>query len=344
MIGNKYSYAFIDGSFLLTRNLYVATKDKKPEEMSPGEVIRITIQTINKLYRDYNVGADKVLMIFDEWSRDLAPNAGYIRSYMIKDYVQYKGSRKFITEKTIEDMKADPNTKPEDLEKAIHELAANKIKFQTKKIMREELKNIGIPYFSWPGYEFDDIATLASFGLNGKTEKPNVIITKDSDLMYSLCPGCDQFLLPTKGSEPEIVTYNDMYYKIPEVLRNNGLGLYMYHAYCDSLGITGHNDNLKTIKPGHDGTQAILNIMSGNYSDVDNLDAFKAQFKSFDLSCFPQVDQVNNMIQTEFGTVGKIGTLDDFKDFCVRHGVKGISDSYYSGLSCRFDVKLFSGK
>jgi hypothetical protein len=214
----------------------------------------------------------------------------------------------------------------------------------TKKIIKEELKNIGIPYFSWPGYEFDDIATLASFGLNGKTSKPNVIVTKDSDLSWSVCPGCDQFLLPTRGSDPKVVTYNEMYYKIPEVLRNNGLGLYMYHAYCDSLGITGHNDNLKTIKSGHDGTQAILNIMNGDYSDVEKVDAFKAQMRSFDLSCFPQVDQVNKMIQTEFGTAGKIGTLDDFKDFCVRHGVKGISDSYYNGLSCRFDVKLFSGK
>lgn len=341
MIGNKYNYAFIDGSFLLTRNLWVATKDKKPEEMNPGEVIRITIQTINKLYRDWNVGADKVILIFDEWDKTIS---GYVRSWMIKDYVQYKGSRKFITEQTIEDMKADPNTKPEELEKALHELASNKIKFQAKKIMKEEFKNIGLPYFSWPGYEFDDIATLASFGLNGLTDKPNVIITKDSDLSWSVCPGCDQFLLPTRGSEPQIITYSEMYYKIPEVLRNNGLGLYMYHAYCDSLGITGHNDNLKTIKSGHDGTQTILNIMRGDYSDVDKLEAFKAQMRSFDLSCFPQVDQVNKMIQTEFGTAGKIGTVDDFKDFCVRHGVSGISDSYYNGLSCRFDVKLFSGR
>ncbi len=197
MIGNKYNYAFIDGSFLLTRNLWVATKDKKPDEMQVGEVIRITIQTINKLYRDWCVGADKVILIFDEWDRNIN---GYLRSYMIKDYVKYKGSRKFITEQTIEDMKADPNTKPEELEKAIHELATNKIKFQAKKIMREEFKNIGIPYFSWPGYEFDDIATLASFGLNGQSEKPNVIVTKDSDLSWSVCPGCDQFLLPTKGS------------------------------------------------------------------------------------------------------------------------------------------------
>jgi 5'-3' exonuclease len=341
MIGNKYNYAFIDGSFLLTRNLWVATKDKKPDEMEVGEVIRITIQTINKLYRDWGVGADKIIMIFDEWDRNLI-NSGYIRAYMIKDYVKYKGSRKFITEKTIEEMKADPNTKPEDLEKAIHELASNKIKFQAKKIMKEEFKNIGIPVFSWPGYEFDDIATLASFGLNEKSEKPNIIVTKDSDLTWSLCPSCDQFLLPTKGSMPTVVTYTEMYYKIPEVLRNMGLGLYMYHAYCDSLGITGHNDNLKTIKPGRDGTQTIVNIMNGDYSDVSNPDAFKAQMRSFDLSSFPQVSQVNNMIQNDFSKVGHVGTLDEFKEFCVKYGVNGISDNYYSGLSEHFDIKLFS--
>lgn len=339
MIANKYNYAFIDGSFLLTRNLWVATKDKKPEKMNPGEVLRITIQTINKLYRDWGVGADKVILIFDEWNRDIN---GYVRSWMIKDYVQYKGSRTFITEETIEKMKADPNVTEEQLNKAIHELASNKIKFQAKKIMREEFKNIGLPYFSWPGYEFDDIATLASFGLNGKSDKPNLIVTKDSDLTWSLCPGCDQFLLPTKGSLPTIVTYDDMYYKIPEVLRNSGLGLYMYHAYCDSLGITGHNDNLKTIKSGKDGTQTILKIMNGDYSDVEKPDAFRAQMKSFDLSCFPDVDRVNDMIQNDFKTRGHIGTLDEFKIFCTKYDIKGISDTYYNGLSERFDTKLFS--
>lgn len=341
MIGNKYNYAFIDGSFLLTRNLWVATKDKKPEDMNPGEVVRITIQTINKLYRDWGVGADKIILIFDEWDKTIN---GYLRSYFIKDYVQYKGSRKFVTEQTIEDMKADPNTKPEDLEKAIHELATNKIKFQAKKIMKDEFKNIGIPYFSWPGYEFDDIATLASFGLNGKSDKPNLIVTKDSDLSWSVCPGCDQFLLPTKGSAPMVVTYNDMYYKIPEVLRNMGLGLYMYHAYCDSLGVTGHNDNLKTIKPGHDSTQAIIRIMNGDYSDVAKPDAFRAQLNSFDLSKFPEVSDVNNMIQNDFGTVGHIGTLDEFKVFCAKYNISGISDNYYKNLAERFDTKLFSGR
>ena len=201
MIGNKYNYILLDGSFLLTRNLWVATKDKKIEEMNPGEVIRITI---NRLYRDWDCGADKVCFIFDEWNRNLDGINGYFRSWLIKDYVTYKGTRTWMNRETIEKMKLDPNTTQEELEKAERELAVNSIKFQAKKIMKEEFRKIGIPSFSWPGYEFDDIATLASFMLHGKTEKPNLIVTKDSDLSYSLCPSCYQFFLPTKGSNPKL--------------------------------------------------------------------------------------------------------------------------------------------
>ena len=39
MIGNKYGIAYVDSSFLLTRNTWMATKDKQPEEMEPGSII-----------------------------------------------------------------------------------------------------------------------------------------------------------------------------------------------------------------------------------------------------------------------------------------------------------------
>lgn len=342
MIGNKYNYIFLDGSFLLKRNLWVATKDKKIEDMNPGEIIRITIQTINRLYRDWDCSADKICFIFDEWSRNLDGVHGYVRSWLIKDYVKYKGSRTWVTESTIEQMKHDPTKTEEDIKKAERELAVNKTQFAAKKIMKEEFKKIGIPSFSWPGYEFDDIATLASFMLHGKTEKPNLIVTKDSDLSYSLCPSCYQFFLPTKGSNPKLVSYDEMYNTVPDVLKDRGLSLYEYHAYCDSLGITGHNDNLKTIKPRRDGTKAILNILDGNYEDVDNVDAFLAQLKSFDLSIFPNLEDVKNMIINDFSTAGSIGDLNVFHKFCTDNKVEKITDDYYLGLVSRFDQKLFS--
>ena len=342
MIGNKYNYIFLDGSFLLKRNLWVATLNKKIEEFNPGEVVRITIQTINKLYRDWDCSADKVCFLFDEWNRNLDGINGYFRTWLIKDYVKYKGTRTWVTRESIEQMKQDPTKTKEDIEKAERELAVNKVQFEAKKIMKEEFKKIGIPSFSWPGYEFDDIATLASFMLHGKTEKPNLIVTKDSDLSYSLCPSCFQFLLPTKGSTPKTISYDEMYDTVPDVLKERGLSLYQYHAYCDSLGITGHNDNLKTIKPRRDGTQAILHILDGNYEDVENIDAFNAQLRSFDLSIFPDLEEVKNMIMNDFSTVGSIGDLDVFHKFCNDFKVDKISDNYYMGLVNRFDQKLFS--
>ena len=342
MIGNRFGKAYIDGSFLITRNLWVATKDKEIADMNPGEVVKITLQTLNKLASTWGITCDKLCLIFDEWDKNLG---GYIRSWMIRDYVQYKGSRKFMTQKLLDEMKQDPNIPAEEITKAERELAINKVKFEAKKIMKEEFKRIGIPYFSYPGYEFDDIATLAAFQNYGKTDKPDIIVTKDTDLTYSLTPsnlGTSFFSLPTKGSEPKIITYEEMYNTIPQVLRDRNIGLYWYHAYCDSLGIAGHNDNLKTIKSGRDGVQAILNIMNGNFEDVENIDAFKAQMNSFDLSNFPDLDKVQQMISNDFNTAGHIGSVKEFREFCQKNNITGISDTYYMGMIGRFDSKLFS--
>lgn len=342
-IGNRFNYLLIDASYILTRNLFIATKDKKPEEMNPGEVCRITIQTISKLYKDWFCSGDKPILIFDEWLRTGDPNtSGYYRSIMIRDYVAYKGSRKFITQAMVNEMREDPNITPEELAKAEHELASNKCKFEAKKIMKEQFRQIGIPCFSYPGYEADDIFCLASFLLNGSSEKLNVLVSKDSDLSYSLSPGTCQFLVPLKGKAPEFVYYDTMYYKIPQELRDRGMSLYMYHAFCDSLGITGHNDNLKTIKRGVNGVQAILHILDGDYSDVENIPAFQAQMKSFDLSNFPDLDKVQSMILNDFPKAGHIGTIPEFRDFCDRNKIEGITDRYYSAFSERLDQRLYS--
>ena len=335
---NKYEKAYIDGSFLITRNLWVVTKGKKIEDMNPGDVLKVSIQTINKLSKTWGIGADKVCLIFDEWDKSLG---GYIRSWLIKDHVAYKGSRKFVTEQDLEDMKKDPKVNEKEIKKAERELAIGKIKFEAKRLMKEEFKKIGIPYFSWPGYEFDDIVTLASINGYGKRTKPDVIVTKDSDLTWSLMPGVDFFRLPTNGSKPEVITYQDMIVKVPQELRDKGVSLYWYHAYCDSLGITGHNDNLKTIKRGRDGTKTILNILDGCYDDVKNVEAFLAQMKSFDLPSFPEVDKVNRMIEEDFNTAGHLGTVREFNEVCKCTGIEGIRDEYYSDFIGRLDQKLY---
>lgn len=331
----------VDLSFLLTRNLWIATKDKEIHEMNSGDVLRLTIQTLNKLARDWGITADKILLIADMWSKDYG---GYYRSYLIKDFIKYKGSRKYMTEQALEDLKSDPNSTEEDIRAAERELAVNKIKFEAKQIMKDEFKYLGLPYIAYPGYEFDDIATLASFHFYEPNAKPNVIVTKDSDLSYSLCPNCVQFKLPTRGSDPKVITYDEMYATIPESLKNRGVSLYQYFALINSLGFS-HNDTAKTIKDSTaDTEEVILRILSGDYSDVENVDAFKAQMNSFNLGIFPNLEDVKKIIANDFMTVGKLGSLQDFHEFCKKHSVTGISDKYYLDFIKRFDPKLFCDK
>lgn len=343
MISNNYNLLFLDGSWLLTRNLWIATKDKQIDEFDPGDVARISIQTIAKLAKDWGIDSSKVITVWDKWSKS-GLFTGYWRSWMIKDFVQYKGSRKFVTEQTIEEMKADPNVTKEELDKAIRELATNKVKFKAKEIMMTEFPKIGIPSYSWDGLEFDDIVSIASFQLYQPGGKPNVIFTKDSDLQYSTCPNCVWACPPnTKAGEtvPKIITYDEMYYQIPEPLRNKGLSLYNYNALMNAAGFMGHNDMGVAKKSRVDPVQTLLKVMDGDYSDIENQAMFQAQLDSYDLSKFPSISEVQVDI-ANFDKIGHYGSLSDFHEFCNKNNITQISDKYYSAMIERFDQKLFT--
>lgn len=339
MLINNYGLAFIDGSWLLTRNLYITTKDKPIEEMNPADTVRLTLQTLSKLSRTWGITAQKFIIIWDKWSKTYG---GYIRSWMLKDFVEYKGSRKFVTEKSLEEMKQDPNVTPEEIEAATRELAISKIKFKAKDIMMNDFPRIGICSYYFEGYEFDDIASLASFQFYKEGGLPNVIVTKDSDLQYSTCPNCVWMCPPSGGStEPKIITYDDMYYKIPESLRERGMSLYQYNAYMNAAGFIGHNDMGVSRKRSTDPVETIIKLLDGDYSDLKDKDMFEAQLKSYDLSLYPSIETVKKDVGT-FMSMGHYGTLDDFHDFCKRTGVSGIPDYYYNNMISRFDQKLFS--
>ena len=174
-----------------------------------------------------------------------------------------------------------------------------------------------------------------------ENKKKDVIVTTDSDLAYSLSPGCDLFRPGTKGKDPKVITYNEMWDTIPQELKDRGMSLYYYHAYMDAIG-EGHNHLGVSRKAGVDPVKATLKILDGDFSDIENPDMFKAQLKSFDLSCFPRVEKVKNDISNLFPTAGKLGTLDDFHWFCKKYDVQGISDRYFSEFSDGFNYKLFT--
>jgi hypothetical protein len=207
--------------------------------------------------------------------------------------------------------------------------------------MIEEFPKLGIQNYCYPGYEFDDIATLVSFDLNGKTTNNNIIVTKDTDLQYSLSPGCDYFSLPTYGSKPRIIKYSEMYDKVPKSLRDRGIGLYQYNAMMNAAGFFGHNDLKPTRKAGSNPEVTLLEILDGNYSKIVNQDLYELQYNTYNIWSFPGVDNVRQDIQN-FLCSGSKGSLERFREFCKTYSITEISDSYYQGIISKFNEKYFT--
>lgn len=348
-MNNKYSICLVDMSYILYRNIFSISAGKKPGEYNSGDVIRCTIQTLNKLPRDWGVSFDKCIMIYDRWHPDYQ---GYIRTNMLKG--AYKDSRgdieeakgkadplsTYMTKEKYEKMKADPDISQDDLEKAYEKLYFNEVKYDAKWNMVKGLKNFGVPCLGVAGYEFDDLAYIAAMMMYDENAKPSVIVTKDSDLQYCLTPKMDYFKLPTRGSEPEIITYNQMYSTIPAELRGK-ISLYKYKAILDSAG-EGHNGMRKTRKDRVNLTEMVLHVLNDDYSDFEDPDLFKLQLSTFDVGKFPGIEEAKRTVRDLFPTAGKLGSLQEFHDFCDKYQVEGISDRYFTEFISRFDQKMYT--
>lgn len=338
---NTYNYIYVDGSWLLTRNLFMSAKEEDFAERGVGKILELTIQTIRKYARDFGIHGDKVIIVYDKYDPNIG---GYFRSNMLKDHVAYKGSREYMCVETYEQMKLDPNVTEEQLREAAWKLQLNLTKQEAKRIMLEEFYKVGLYTYCKPGLEFDDIMTIASFMRSGDENdngKKDLIITSDSDLEYSLGPHTDLFH-PRHGAVAErIVTYEEMCDKIPEGVKERGVPLYMYKALLDTLG-GGHNDLRPTKRPKTNTDKVVLEVLDGNFDNVMDRELFDLEMKTFDLSNFQEaVDEVRNDIKTLFPQRGRLGGLDEFRDFCIKHKIYRISDRYYSDFISEFNQKLF---
>lgn len=338
MNSNKYNFMIVDFSYIITRNLFAISKGKKVGEYTAGDLIRMNIWTINKLARDYGLTADKIVLIYDKWDKDLG---GYYSTYLLKG--NYKDTREYMTEELLEKYKQDPTKTAEDIENAELALYQNQVKYKAKWGMISEyngFSKIGLPCLGIDGWEADNLAYLISCLTYGKYDKPNIFVTKDSDWTYFLSPNFSYFRIPTGKSEPKLITYDEMYYQIPESLRNRGLSLYMYKAYLDALG-EGHNDMRVTKVPYANVEETINKILDGDYSNVADLELFNTQLETFDLSKYPRVEEAKRLITDILPTCGRLGGLQDFHNFCDKHGVTGISDKYYNEFISRLDEKFY---
>ena len=338
MIGNIYKYGLIDMSYLLSRNVFACAR-KGAGNFDAGDVIKMTMQTLNKLPRDFGVTVDKYILIRDTWAKEYG---GYYRTHLLGG--KYKDSRVYMTDEMVEEMKKDPTKTEEEINKAIEEAYINKVKLEAKKGLMYELSKFGIPCVGVSGWEFDDIAWLASCMLYREGGKKSIIITKDSDLQYSLSPTMDYFRIPTGGSEPEIITYDQMYEKIPHSLRGR-VSLYQYKSFLDSLG-EGHNDMRRSKIQGVDPVVAIEHILGGDYSDLEDYDLFVKQYSTFSVEKFPRLEEAKHIISEQLGSLGRLGSFEEFDSFCDKFGLKEDQyfkkEKFFSQFINRFDPKYFS--
>lgn len=352
MTNNKYKYALIDSSMLLYRNSWVVSKDKKPGEYTAGEIIQMTIWSLNKFARDYGITADKYVFVVDKW--DPAWN-GYYTTHLLGG--AYKDSRgdiedakgkadplsTYMTREKYEALKADPSTTPEVLQEAEVKLYYNETKQKAKFALTYEMGKFGVPSIYVPGYEADNLMYIASMMLYDPdpNSKPSIMITKDSDISYCTSPKMLQFKMPVGKSQPELITYEKMYSEMPDEIKNMGISLYQYKSLVDSLGIEGHNGMRRTAKERVNAVETIKHIMNGDYSDVNDVDLFKKQMETFDISKYPRLEEAKRQITDILPSAGKLSGLGEFHKFCDKYGITKISDRYYIEFISRFDPSLY---
>ncbi len=341
---NKYRYCFIDTSYLIRRNGWACSHGREPGEYNYLDIVRSSLQTIRKLSRDYGVCADKYILVFDTWSKNYQ---GYYRSYLIKDYVTYKSSRTFETVEGLKELEKKPGVTEEEIKEYAFKLYENQQRMDAKSTMKT-LGQIGIPAIWAESFEFDDIAYMAGV-LMINEDKPSIIVTKDSDLQYCTTPKLDYFSLPTGGSDPKIITYDEMWEQIPEQYKadlveqcKNGFGspLYYYKAISDSLG-DGHNDLQKTRRNKTNGVAVVGEVLKGDYKNVSNIDLFQLQLSTFRVFDYPNAMEAYTAI-CSIPKIGHYATVDEFKTFCTGLGLTGITEEYWWSFMSGLDQKLFT--
>lgn len=298
----------------------------------------MTLQTLNKLARDYGVTSDKIILLADTWDPELG---GYYRTWMLGG--NYKDSRTWMTPEKLEEIKNTPGISESDVKKAEEDLYRDQVGREAKLVFRTDSSRIGLPCIGFPGLEYDDLCYIISSLLysQGVTKK-SVIVTKDSDCMFCTSPAVDYFRLPVGGSKPEILTYDQIYTtQVPQEMRDQGLSLYLYKAMWDSLD-GGHNDMRKTRIPRTNLNKVILGILSGDYSGVSDKELYYKQYQTFLLENYPIISEVVREVSTKLPTIGHLGRVSEFHEFCQNHGISGISDDYYCRFIDRFNQKLFS--
>lgn len=340
MLSNKYQFALIDYSWLAARSAFAVSVGKKKGEWSYAEIIRLCFQSIAKLTNQLGISYDKAILVHDLYS---AEYNGYYRHYLLNG--EYKDSRVYINDLYVAELldrsKTDPSITEEEISKAEDEAFFNNSRQSAKKAVREELTIF--PSIGVYGAEADDIFNIFSAIYNPSGDpsiKKSVIISKDSDLKKCCSKSLD-FYRYGKSTEPaKLWTYDEAMSEIPEELRGK-VSLYWYHSLLEALG-AGHNDVKSPRKKGTNVDEVLRKIvLYGDYSDIEDIDMFNRVMSSYRLDQFPMYKEIVDTLSTKLMTCGYIPTLSEFRTFCEKHNLEGISDRYYSSLAMKLDRSMY---
>ena len=336
MISNKYQFALVDYSWLARRSAYIISMGKHAGEYKPSEIIRLVFQSLAKLTNQLGITYDKVILIQDKWSKEWG---GYYRTYLLKG--GYKDTREYVDSLYVEKLR-DEGASEEIIKKAEDEAYFNQCCMQAKQAVMNELTMFP-SIFAW-GAEADDIFNIFSSIYNPSGDpsiKKSVIISKDSDLKKSTSVSLDFYRYGTKADPSRVWTYEDAVAEIPQNLRDAGLSLYWYHSLLEALG-AGHNDVKSPRKKGTHVNKVLEDIvLRGDYSDIEDKEMFDRAMSSFDLSSFPMYQEIIDTIQKKFMVCGRIPTLTEWKEFCDKWELEGISERYFSTFVSKLDRSMY---
>src|SRR5574344_1138649 len=345
MINNHYKYAFIDISYILNRNMFAISSGKSVGEYDSSDVVKSVLQSINKLKKDWNISAAKLILLKDRWMKDFP---GYYTARVLDGgYKTERGNftdddenRIFIDKDILDKIKNDPKSTKKDIEKAEAKYYKNCQFMEAKYILTNELGIFGIPSITFEGWECDNLFWLASNVLISDN-KNSVVITKDSDLKYSLSPNMDYFKIPRAGDKGLIITYDQMLNTIPSSLRDK-VSLYNYHAIIDSFG-GGHNDLTKLKVYGKNDDKVAAEILSGITKNITDVELFEKQFSTFNIENYPEYEEAKSFMTNRLSKFGRISQVNDFLLFCKKYNINFYSGNnyFYSQLTDSLDKLLY---
>lgn len=262
---------------------------KNPNEMFRGRgmVVKTFINAIFSTIKAVDKKKYNPTHVCIVWDRKL--NGKYSKTLILdklKDGTTYKSDRSFVTE---DDLK-NPDLTPKEKREIEAKLLISKEFLAARSFIQDKLPKYGIPSFSLPGWEADDIDYIWGLETN-KRGGLHIHCSGDSDW---------QFHLTNNDIHWQLVRGKLYLRTVKSVIEKNKIpkkmGL-MEWASINYSALGSHNNLLRTVDPAIKRfTKKYRDkLFSGDTSVIGNMPRYLAQKKTFDISSFTGVSTVELM-------------------------------------------------